>query len=149
MAEVVPTLDSLRPMREPPAPESLAPYLIMAVVGIVVAVLIVWSARALLARRQRVRRAAAAELALSRALPPPERLAAQAALLRRLVRTTAGDEARDSGAPWLARLDQTFATSFFSQGDGRAFGDALYRRDNADVEALDRSLETFIATVRQ
>ena len=69
MAEVVPTLDSLHPMREPPAPESLAPYLIMAVVGIVAAVLIVWAARTILARRQRVRRAAAAELALSRALP--------------------------------------------------------------------------------
>ncbi|WP_158810067.1 DUF4381 domain-containing protein [Beijerinckia sp. L45] len=149
MAEIVSTLDSLRPLREPPAPESLAPYLVMIVVGIVLAVLIVWLARMIRANRQRVRRAAAAELVLSRALPPPERLAAQAVLLRRLVRTTAAEEPREHGAPWLARLDQTFATSFFSQGDGRAYGDALYGRHDADIEALDRSLETLIAKVRQ
>jgi hypothetical protein len=149
MADIVPTLDSLRPLREPPAPESLAPFLIMAALGIVMAVLVVWAVRAILGRRQRVRRAAAAALALSRSLPPPERLAAQATLLRRLVRTTAGDDAHQHGAAWLARLDAVFATSFFTRGEGRAYGDALYARHTPDIEALDRSLAGLIAKVRQ
>jgi len=150
MAEPVASLDALRGLRAPPAPDSLAPYVVTILAGFLLAALFLVAARMLLARRQRIRRAAEAELVRSRALPPPERLAAQAKLLRRLARVLGPDaEARQQGTAWLARLDQLFATSFFSQGAGRVFGAELYSpRANPDIEAIDRSLAGLIARLR-
>ena len=147
MAELAPSLDALRALHAPPAPESLAPYVFMVLTGFALAALTIAAARMLLTRRQQIRRAAEAELERTRALSPPERLAAQAKLLRRLARidgTEAG--AREQGAAWLARLDQLFATSFFSQGEGRVFGADLYSPHvHPDIEALDGALAGLIA----
>jgi hypothetical protein len=150
MAELAPSLDALRALHAPPAPESLTPYIAMVLAGFVLAALIVAAARMLMAQRQQIRRAAEAELARTRVLPPPERLAAQAKLLRRLARVGDVDaSAREQGTAWLARLDQLFATSFFSQGEGRVFGAELYSpRVNPDIEALDGALAGLIARLK-
>ena len=81
---------------------------------------------------------------------PAERLAAQAQLLRRLVRALSGDSAaRAQDGAWLGVLDRTFSTTFFTSGAGRVFGDGLYRPGaDADVEALDHSLSSLIAALR-
>lgn len=86
----------------------------------------------LLARRHSLRRAALSALAQADALPVPEKRAAQARLLRQIVRTLAGDAAaRCEGAAWLACLDRVFATRFFSAGDGSFFAQGLYQRPMA------------------
>ncbi len=146
MADVAQLLQSLHPMREPPPPSPVAPFLLMLGLGVALAAagVLVW--RQARRRRVGVRRSAETALAATRTLDPAERLAAQASLLRRLVRARSGEAAaRRQGSGWLAALDGTFSTTFFTEGDGRAYADALYRREGArDVEALDRSLAELI-----
>ena len=151
MADPVPLLETLHPLRQPPGPETIVPILVMLGVGVLLGLLLVACFVALRARGRRVRRSALAELASSRALNPAERLAAQALLLRRLVRTTAVDmPAHENGGAWLDRLDRTFDTTYFSRGEGRAFGESLYTPETRpDIEALDRSLVGFIGKVRR
>ena len=138
-------------MREPPPPAPVAPFLLTLAVGVAVAAIgfVAWR----LARRRRagLRRSAEKALAGTRGLDPPERMLAQARLLRRVVRASAGeDAARAQGEGWLTALDRTFATTFFTAGAGRAYADGLYRRDEAgqgteSVQALDRSLADLIS----
>jgi hypothetical protein len=142
-------LEMMHPMREPPQPASLAPFALTLAVGCAAGLALL--ALAILARHRRagLRDAAAAALARTRALRSGDRLAAQAALLRRLVRQIAGeDAARLHGAAWLAELDRVFATRFFTQGAGVAYGDALYHADLPDVDALDAELAGLFAKLR-
>ena len=148
MTDVAHLLETMRAMREPPVPAPIAPYLAALLTGAIAAIVSLAVARRARQARTGLRRTAAACLAASRRLEPGERLAAQAHLLRRLVRTLRGD-ALAHGPDWLLVLDRTFATTFFSAGDGRIFADALYRRPvGIDVDALDRSLSRLIARGR-
>ncbi len=124
------------------------------------AALLVGLLRLLLARRRlSVRRAALAELAGSRGLDGPERILAQARLLRRLVRTLGGDAAASAeGAAWAARCDALLRTDFFTAGAGRVLVDGLYRRTTPtptapaptapDPTALDAELARLIGRLR-
>ena len=151
MADVAQLLQGLHPMREPLPPTPVMPFLAMLSVGLAVAAVgfVAWR----LARRRRagLRRSAELALAGTRGLDPAERMVAQARLLRRVVRASAGENAaRAQGDGWLAALDRTFATTFFTTGAGRAYADGLYRRGEAgrstdQVDALDRSLAELIA----
>ena len=151
MAEVDALLATLRPLREPVPVALPTAYLLAALIGMAVALLVAWSLKAGVARRGRFRRAAEAELVLTRGLPSHDRLTAQAALLRRVVRVAAGQEAAlAQGAAWLTRLDALFATTFFSGGEGRVYGTALYRAGAMpDVEALDGVLVRLLAKLRR
>jgi hypothetical protein len=149
MADVAKLLESLHPMREPAAPTSIAPALVTASLGCLLAIMLLvlwWQARR---RGVSLRRSAALVLADSAALAPSERLAAQARLLRRLGRIVAGEPAaRRQGAEWLATLDQAFATDFFTKGAGAAFGDTLYSaRIAPDVETIHHRLADLFATM--
>ncbi len=139
-------LEMMHPMREPPQPASLAPFALTLAVGCGAALVLLALYLRALHRRRDLRRAAEVELARTRALAPAERLAAQASLLRRLVRRVAGEaEARRQGTTWLESLDRVFATRFFTQGAGAAYGDALYARRAVDVDALDAALSGMFA----
>ena len=134
--------------------ESLAFQLEPAIAVSIVAGLAL-AAGAILRRRARplrlraARRALRVSLAATRDAPPDERLAAQALLLRRAARTVAGDEvARLHGEAWLAALDRMFATSFFTRGDGRCFGDALYSGTAIDPALTDRQIERLAGQLR-
>lgn len=146
MADVAQLLQTLHPMREPPPPAPVAPFLLMLAIGVAVAAIAYAAWRQARRRRSGLRRSAELALAATRTLDPGERLAAQARLLRRLVRARDGEAAaRAHGDGWLAALDRSFGTTFFTAGAGRAYAEDLYRREwegrNADrVEALDRSL---------
>ena len=150
MADVGRLLETMHPMREPPVPEAIVPYLALLALGCLCAasaLVVLWWLRH---RRAALRVSVESALAAARGLAPPERLAAQAMLLRRLVRGLVGDEAaRAQGATWLEHLDRLFATRFFTQGAGAAFGESLYRRPGSvDVEALDQALIGFVAQLR-
>lgn len=58
---------------------------------------------------------------------PRERLFRAASVLRRLALRDAPHAAKLSGDAWLAHLDGLFATRFFTVGEGRVFGEGLYR----------------------
>lgn len=150
MADVIRLLDTMHPLREPPAPEAITPYLALLACGCAIALIVLIAAWRVRHHRSALRASAEAALAAARELAPAERLAAQANLLRRLVRTLVGDEAaRAQGGAWLERLDRVFQTRFFTQGEGAAFGETLYRRTPAlDVDALDRALVGLISKVR-
>jgi hypothetical protein len=86
-------------------------------------------------QKNTVRRAALRELAATRALPPDQRLVAQARLLRRLARTVRGDAAASAqGADWAGILDGLFATDFFTRGAGQVLASGLYRRETPKFE---------------
>ncbi|MFL1876623.1 DUF4381 family protein, partial [Hansschlegelia beijingensis] len=80
-------------------------------------------------------------------------LAAQAALLRRVVRTVDGDEAaRREGPAWGETLDRVLRTDFFTSGAGRVFATGLYVRpdDTGDAEGeIDRRLATLLSGLRR
>jgi len=140
MADLSDILDRLRPPRPPP-PDATADILVMTLVGCVVGVAVVMAFRLLRGRRRPLRRAALASLAVSRTLSPPDRLAAQAQLLRDIAGALDPSARLLHGDEWLVRLDLLFSTKFFTDGAGQAFGDALYRpRAETPAEALDEEL---------
>jgi hypothetical protein len=150
MADVARLLEALHPMREPPPPEAVAPSLLLLTLGCLVALAIAGTILFVRRRRGALRRSAEAMLSASRSLDLEARLAAQASLLRRFTRALAGDEAaRGQGGAWLATLDRTFDTRFFTEGAGAVYGDRLYRRpEQIDIEDLDRTLLGLFAKVR-
>lgn len=151
MATAADPLAALRPIRLPA--EAPAPLLdlvaIAAAAGILVALAVILAPRiaAALARRRSPRRRTAAAIAAARGLPPAERLAVQAAALRTYVEAVAGAEpARARGEAWLASLDATFATTAFTAGPGRLYGETLYRPvDAAEVGAAEAALSALLA----
>lgn len=149
MADLSSLVERLRPLRLPAA-DGTAETLVMALAGCVAAAALSLALHRLLARRRPLRRAALAALAASRALPAQQRLAAQARLLRNVAGALDRSASSLRGEQWLARLDALFATRLFSEGLGRAFGEALYRpRDDDPAEALDGELERLLARLEQ
>lgn len=144
MADPSELIGRLRPLRAPP-PDGTAEILLMALAGCIAGAALTIAFLLWRARRRPLRRAALAALAAARVLPAAERLAAQARLLRDVAAAFDGG-ARLHGDAWLARLDAIFATSTFTEGEGRAFGEALYRPLTHDpTEALDRALAKLLA----
>jgi hypothetical protein len=133
-------IERLRPLH-PPTSDGMTEILVMWAIGCLFAAALTRAGFYVLARRRPVRRAALAALAASRALPAPERLAAQARLLRDVARASDPGAAALRGDDWLQRLDALFGTRFFSDGPGRAFGDMLYQpRPDDPAQALDDEL---------
>ncbi len=102
---------------------------------------------AMRAMRRHMRRA----LAATRRAPPDKQLAEQAIVLRRLARTLGGNEkAALRGDAWLAALDHWFRTDYFSRGEGRCFGDDLYRAGMSHDPAVTlRRLEALAGRLRK
>ena len=151
MATDADPLAALRPIRLPAeAPAPLLDLLALSIAaGILVALAILLAPRiaAALSRRRSPRRRFAAALAAARTLPADERLAAQASALRAYVAATAGEEAaRTQGEAWLARVDAAFATTAFTTGPGRLYGETLYRPvDAAEVGAAETALSALLS----
>lgn len=150
-ADAPATLDQLRGLHLPGGASGPIPgEILLALILGFAAALLVGLARWLIGRaRASLKRAALADLARSRDLDGPERLLAQARLLRRLVRTVKGDEAAAAqGAAWAEHLDTTLRTDFFTAGAGRVLADGLYRRETPDPAALDAELSRLIGRLR-
>jgi hypothetical protein len=55
-----------------------------------------------------------------------------------------------AGEAWLTHLDSVFETRLFSEGLGRAYGDALYQpRQDDPTEALDAALGRLLARLEK
>ena len=116
-----------------------------AAAGVLVAILLGALAARGPARRWALRREARDVLGQTRAMAPADAVSAQALLLRRIAMTVAGEAAAcESGEAWLARLDAVFHTDFFTCGEGRCFGDALYLDAAPDRASLHRTLSKLI-----
>ena len=142
-AERAASLDALRGLHLPAnAAGAIQGEVVLAIALGFTAALLVGLVRSLRLRaRNTVRRQALRDLAATRGLDPEARLVAQARLLRRLARTLQGDAAADAhGLDWALRLDRLLATSFFTTGAGRVLADGLYRREPADLAAIDAEL---------
>jgi hypothetical protein len=146
-------LAGLRALRLPPETPSLWSDVGFAVAaGLALAVLASLLLRAFFRPRRSLRASALEALEQAKALPSAERRAAQAALLRRVVRTVEGDEAaRVVGLEWGRTLDRVFSTDLFGSRGGRVFVEGLYARPTAanDDEALDRELDGLIRSMRR
>lgn len=81
----------------------------------------------------------------ARPLPSDERIVAYAHIIRTLVASLDGKDLSLTGEEWLNKLDRTFKTDFFSSGNGRIFGDNLYRREEYILpDQLDDDLKILI-----
>lgn len=147
-------LAALRAVRLPPVETSVwSDFGFAAALGLGVA-LLAWLAFRALHRPQRSLRASALDaLARTDTLPSDERRAAQATILRRVVRTVEGEEAaRTTGPAWGVTLDRVFATDLFGAGAGRVFVDGLYERPKNsanDDRELDRALGGLFRQLRR
>lgn len=146
-------LAGLRAIRLPPETTSYWSDVGFSVaLGLGLALLATLALRWLWRPRLSIRKAALRAFEDARALPPDERRAAQAAILRRVVKSVEGDEAaRATGRDWAATLDRVFATDLFSTRGGRVFTEGLYARPAApaaDDQALDGELGALLARIR-
>lgn len=147
-------LAGLRALRLPPETASFWSDLgFAAALGLTVALLAALAVRALYRPRVSLRASALNALAETGALPTEERRAAQAAILRRVVRTVEGEQAaRATGPAWAEVLDRVFATDLFGARAGRVFVDGLYGRPPAaanDDGQLDRELGGLFRKLRR
>lgn len=144
-------LAGLRSLHLPPAvPNWWSDLGFAAALGLALALIAALAFRALFRAPGSLRREALAELNAADALPTPERRAAQAALLRRVVRSREGDDAaKAQGAAWAETLDRTLGTEIFSKGAGRIFADGLYGSPPADDPALDRELAVLVSRLKR
>ena len=127
-------LDTLRDIRLPPPPAGLPDWVLLALAAFAFlsAVLLVL---ALLRRFRPDRRALFQRIDEALRLPDDAAVAQLAHVLRDEALHSAGPAAAQlTGDAWLGWLDRRYATRFFSEGAGQAFGDALYGR-STDTDA--------------
>jgi hypothetical protein len=145
-------LAGLRALHLPPEIPSFWADLGAAIaLGLLIAIVVAVAIRAIRKPRRSLRRSALEELEQAGRLPPEERRVAQAALLRRIVRSLEGEAAaRAGGDDWAATLDRVFRTDFFSRRAGRVFADGLYARpapQQPDDSALDQELAGLVRRI--
>ena len=150
MATTPDPLYALHAMRLPSPPaSSLVETLALSIAAGAIAALLLAGALALFTtwwQRRAPSRDALRTLDRARRLAPAERVCAHAAALRHYAAATVGsDTGRMQGPAWLNRLDQLFATDFFTRGDGMVFGEALYRPlQGTDVDAVEAMLRRLL-----
>ncbi|MFD1701668.1 DUF4381 family protein [Methylopila henanensis] len=135
-------LQGLRGLHLPPAAGSYWTDIGLAVaLGLVLALCAALLFQLLARPRLSLRASAVTAFKDTLALPEDEKRVAQAALLRRIVRTIAGEEdARRVGGEWAKTLDRVFGSDLFTARGGRVFADGLYVREAGDTAALDDEL---------
>jgi len=151
MADVTQLLKDLRPLHVPNIVDDVTPVVVMSVLGCAAALGLYFILAPWLRRRRLLRVSALQRLAKARSLPATERLAAQAAILRNLVKVLSGNAAAHArGDEWLACLDTTFSTRFFTSEQGQIFSDPLYQPSiTFDIEAIDKVLAGFFSRIKQ
>jgi hypothetical protein len=147
-------LAGLRALHLPPETHSVWADLGLAVAaGLAIALVVAFAARLFLRPKHSLRASALEAFEHAKALPPDDKRAAQAALLRRIVRTVEGEAAaRAAGPEWSATLDRVLKTDLFSARSGKSLTEQLYARParrDADDPELDRELAGLLERLRR
>jgi len=136
MSEAELLLSTLRDIQEPAAPVGTSLWLLAA--NILMLALLIW---ALLARRHRRREAWRSEaqnmISQARGQPCDSGLLELARLLRQLLLHRDENVQALDGDDWLLKLDEHFATNWFSKQEGRVFGTALYQPTQMNATRFD------------
>ncbi len=149
MRDTAELLAQLRDVREPLPPEGVSLWLIGANAAVLIFIIILLWHR----KHQRTnawKKQVLEHLHKAHNKPPQEAIGIAAAGLRKLMLLRGYRVETLSGTPWLQQLDTAFATHWFSKGDGRLFGEALYQPDIAsykDTSKVINELEKLIATL--
>ena len=154
MSDPAELLLQLRDIHQPPAPaDSSGVFLAFVILGILL--LLIVFASLIYWRRQALNRSVRAELQQLKALSASNSSLALhqlAVILRRMMHHIHGDTINQlENDRWLQKLDSTFNTRFFTQGQGVVFGEALYRSvqaDSIDTTQLCDELDALIRKTR-
>jgi hypothetical protein len=141
-------LDGLRDVIEPTEPAGLSLWLVFANVAVLVAIIVLWVGSRH-RRRYQWRKSALDTIDAARTQQPEQALLRLAKLIRKIVLHRNPAVSESSGDAWLQELDNTFATDWFTQDDGRIFGEALYAPLQPSAEQRDRWCKTLAKLVRR
>lgn len=139
----------LRDVREPIPPEGVPLWLILAniaLVGLILTLLLYRRHN----RRFSWRKQFIAELRQAHRQPPEKAIFTAAQLLRRLLLYRGTAVQTISGTSWLQQLDNHFQTQWFTQENGRVFGDSMYQPgvlSQAAIKSLLDDIEGLIRTL--
>lgn len=127
MSKTETLLSALRDIQEPAAPESLSLWLIAANV-----ILIMVLAMLYFLRKNRLqegwRRESRREILRAKETEPQQGVVLLAKLLRKIVIHRTNNHSALQGDAWLNELNTLFSTQWFTEGEGRVFGTALYQK---------------------
>lgn len=149
MSDAAELLAQLRDVREPLPPEGVSLWLIGAnAAALCLIILLLWHRQH--QRKYAWRKQVLEQLRQAHNKPPQESIGIAASALRKLMIYRGYRVETLSGKPWLQQLDDAFDTHWFSSGNGRLFGDALYQPAIANHQNTDniiKELETLIAAL--
>ena len=121
-------LAQVRDIHEPIAPEPGWPWLLAAVAIGLGLLLVLWKNRP-----QKPESIASAQINAARTEAPAQALIRLARLLRSNVIETSAYDGQLQGDAWLAVLNARFNTTFFTEDNGRVFGEDLYKDNAAQI----------------
>ena len=143
------TIAKLRDIHLPPA-QGITTTIIITILGCMGAIILFKSIIYFSFYTYPIRRTALDSLKNSRILNPSDRLAAQSRLLRVVARSIDENLSFQTEAEWLEKLDNIFATKFFTNGQGRVYGQSLYQKANhPPVDNLDQELENLLSAIKK
>jgi len=148
MSQASELLAQLRGVQEPLPPDGVSLWLLTANTALLVLII----ALAFLHRnasRQQWRRGLLRDLNKAKQLPPAPAVASAATMLRQLVLAHGHRAGKLTGEPWLQKLDEFFETYWFTQEQGRVFGDILYQPLKLDTKERDELLDTVSALIKR
>ncbi len=148
MSDNTELLAQLRDIRLPPATPvpALWPLLVTVLLALIA---LIWIARTRWQQKNAWASEVQSTISVLQSEPADRAIPGYAALLKRTVLTIEPAHATKTlhGEPWLHQLDRFFRTDFFSNGEGRVFGDCLYQpvtMQQADSEQLGHTLKQLV-----
>ena len=135
MSKTETLLSTLRDIHEPAAPESVSLWLI----GANLFLLVILASLFYLSRRRLSegwRRQARREIKRAKNADAQKGIVLLAQLLRKIAIHRKSSRHHDHGESWLTELDTLFHTQWFTQGEGRIFGSALYQKTSLTQHEL-------------
>lgn len=150
MAKTADPLSQLRDIHVPPPP-AVEPVWDLYLAGLLALVAIALLLFALIRRKRHWRKEALEALSSIDTHEPTKARSELAGVLRRVAIQVSDQTVKDlSGENYLRQLDAVFNTSYFGDGPGRVFGNALYQPIQADTNwsAIQKELTQHIRRVK-
>lgn len=151
MSDTTELLNSVRDIHEPLPPESSSALLLVLLMLLFVLVSIL-ALVALFKSRRKINKELQAELNAIGSVHSDTALVQIATVLRRVMHHVHGDKINQlEGNNWLAALDSTFTTNYFSEGKGSILGSALYSpatNGQHETQALCRDISQLIGKLK-